>query len=392
MLPLSVQLPSSRVRLSSATPLITFVVLGLPAGAIGVAWPSMRSSFGAPLAGLGVVLVATTAGYFLGSAMTGPLAVRTGTKALWIAGCVLEGLSLLGVAAAPQWWLIAGLAAFAGGGSGLIDGAVNTEVSLGRGVRYMGWLHASWAIGAAIAPQVVVVSQLATGSWRPAFVALGAAFLGCAALTALSRPAKGGQALDGSHGSREKRARQYRTAIVVLAALLFLGAGVEASAGDWAYTQLTLGRGVPVSLAGLSASLFWFGLAAGRVGLGLFGDRLSSNQFLDLSVGASFLAAVLFWISPTLVLTAVALALLGTAVSLIFPLLLSMTPARVGRAMTGHSVGFSLAAGTIGGGGIPALVGLVLQSGGLGLLGPALTLVAAGLLGLHLVSRKRSFD
>lgn len=392
MLRPSVERPSGRAWLGSAAPLITFVVLGLPAGAIGVAWPSMRSSFAAPLAGLGVVLVATTAGYFLGSAMTGPLAIRTGTRALWIAGCGVEGFSLLGVSAAPQWWLIALLAAFAGGGSGLIDGAVNTEVSLGRGLRYMGWLHASWAIGAAIAPQVVVVSQLVTGSWRPAFIALGAAFLGCAALVALNRRPTGSQALEGTRGSLEKRTRQYRTAIVIFAALLFLGAGVEATAGDWSYTQLTLGRGVPVSLAGLSASLFWFGLAAGRVGLGVLGDRLSLNQFLDLSVGATLLAALLFWVSPTLALTALSLALLGAAISLIFPLLLSLTPARVGTDMTGHSVGFSLAAGTLGGGGIPALVGIVLQSGGLALLGPALTLVAAGLVGLHLVSRKHSFD
>src|SRR5438552_16138986 len=37
----------------TGTPLVLFVALGLPAGAVGVAWPQMRASLGAPLAGLG---------------------------------------------------------------------------------------------------------------------------------------------------------------------------------------------------------------------------------------------------------------------------------------------------------------------------------------------------
>src|ERR1700752_431789 len=57
--------------LGEATPLITFVSLGLPAGAIGVAWPPMRSAFAAPLAGLGLLLAAITIAYFVGSASYG---------------------------------------------------------------------------------------------------------------------------------------------------------------------------------------------------------------------------------------------------------------------------------------------------------------------------------
>ena len=44
-----------------------FVVLGLPDGALGVAWPSMRGGFGRPLGDLGVVLALNTTGYLAGS-------------------------------------------------------------------------------------------------------------------------------------------------------------------------------------------------------------------------------------------------------------------------------------------------------------------------------------
>lgn len=41
---------------------IAFVVLGLPDGGLGVAWPSMRGDFDRPLGDLGWIVVALTVG------------------------------------------------------------------------------------------------------------------------------------------------------------------------------------------------------------------------------------------------------------------------------------------------------------------------------------------
>jgi hypothetical protein len=42
---------------------LAFVSLGLPDGLLGVAWPSMRATFGLPLEALGPLLAAFTTGY-----------------------------------------------------------------------------------------------------------------------------------------------------------------------------------------------------------------------------------------------------------------------------------------------------------------------------------------
>ena len=55
--------------------------------------------------------------------------------------------------------------------------------------------------------------------------------------------------------------------------------------------------------------------------------------------------------------------------------------------MTSHAVGYELAAGTLGGGGFPALTGIVLQSAGVLSLGPLLLGMALLMLILHVVSR-----
>lgn len=41
---------------------LAFVSIGLPDGLLGVAWPSMRASFGRDLDALGAILLCTTAG------------------------------------------------------------------------------------------------------------------------------------------------------------------------------------------------------------------------------------------------------------------------------------------------------------------------------------------
>ena len=370
------------------TPLVLFIALGLPAGVIGVAWPHMRASLGAPLAGLGLLLAAFTVGYFVASAGSGPVTFRFGTATLLVGGCALASIGSLGLSSAGQWWIVPLVGLVLGAGSGLIDAAVNAHVSLNRGVRYMGWLHASWAVGAALGPPLVVISLAATGSWRASFAALAVAFLAVGLIV-------GSRRRDWIHTASIQRhavtttpvPSEYRRALVVLTCLCFLGGGLEATAGDWSYTQLTVGRSLSAGLASTSASLFWAGLAAGRVALGLLGNRVAPIRLLDAGITVATVAAVAFWLAPTLVSALIALPILGAAVSLIFPLLLSITPTRVGATMTPHAVGYQLAAGTLGGGGIPALTGLALQAAGLLALGPVLATIAVALLLLHLISR-----
>ena len=383
--------PSGRLGAwtGAGTPLALFVTLGFPAGAIGVAWPHMRVSLGAPLAGLGLLLAAFTIGYFIASAGSGRVTLRIGTPALLIGGCGLASVGCMGLSVASRWWMVPVVSLILGAGSGLIDAAVNAHISLNRGVRYMGWLHASWAVGAALGPPLVVTSLAATGSWRSSFAAVAVAFLGIGAVVLSRRRDWVHTAARLDEGAQAARPipSEYRRALAVLTGLFLLGGGLEATAGDWSYTQLTAGRALSAGVASTSASLFWAGLAAGRVALGLLGNRIVPERLLDAGVTVAALAALVFWLGSPLVAALIALPILGVAVSVIFPLLLSMTPSRVGARMTAHAVGYELAAGTLGGGGIPALTGLVLQSAGLLALGPLLTVMAAGLLLLHLMSR-----
>jgi hypothetical protein len=52
---------------------IAFVSLGLPNGLLGVAWPSMRATFGLPLDAPGSLFISTTLGYISASFASGAI-------------------------------------------------------------------------------------------------------------------------------------------------------------------------------------------------------------------------------------------------------------------------------------------------------------------------------
>jgi fucose permease len=165
-------------------------------------------------------------------------------------------------------------------------------------------------------------------------------------------------------------------------AAYFLYLGIEQSAGQWAYSVLL--TGLPAAIARTIVSLYWVGVGAGRLLLGAIGDRLTPDRWLDVSVVAGVATGLLTLVFPP------ALPLFGVALAGIVPLLMIVTPARVGPALTAHAVGYQTAGGVAGGVTIPPAIGLAIQSLGPVAFGPSLALLALALAGLHGATRVRS--
>ena len=73
-----------------------FVGLGLPDGLLGVAWPSLRASFGLRVDALGPLLLAWTGGFVLSSFAIGRLLARARAGALVALGHAAVAAALLG--------------------------------------------------------------------------------------------------------------------------------------------------------------------------------------------------------------------------------------------------------------------------------------------------------
>src|SRR5437762_13404165 len=101
-------------RRTAAVAFSGFVVLGLPTGMLGIAWPSIRAALDAPLAGLGVLLAAMTVTQFGSSGLSGLVRERFGTMALLLVPTLLAAGGLALFALAETWAALVAAAALLG--------------------------------------------------------------------------------------------------------------------------------------------------------------------------------------------------------------------------------------------------------------------------------------
>jgi len=352
---------------------------------LGIAWPSMRASLDAPLVGLGVLVAAMTVAMFAASAASGILRERLGTIALLITSVTAAAAGLAIFALASGWWATILASAVLGCGLGLLDAAVNTEAALRGDLRFMGALHGAWAIGASLGPPLIGATLVASESWRPAYIAAAAAF----AVLGLATYAVRSDLRDTPELEAEPSGdRSIGRNVVLACALMFVYVGVELGAGQWTYTRFTVNGALSDGLAGLAVFLYWSALAAGRIGLAVFGDRIAPSRLFDLSLFGALASAVAFTVLPPPAAALIALPCLGAALSVFVPVLLYLTPRRIGSAAAPRAIGYQVAAGMIGGASLPAAVGLLMQSIDVAVLGPCLVTMAAILAGLHVASSR----
>jgi len=364
--------------------LVAFVALGLPDGMLGVAWPSMRATFDQPLAALGQLLLVGTAGYLTGSAASGFLSDRFGTRAVLVGSALASAAAMLAFAAAPAWpLLLVGMLALGFGGGG-VDAGLNAYVALRHGPGAMNLLHGCYGIGATIGPLALTAALAGGRSWRVPYAGLFAVQVALLAAYVLSGSAWGGRRRP-REGPSERVAIPWALVGVGLA-LFFVYTGLEVGTGQWSYTFLTTARAAPAATAGLAVSAFWAGLTAGRLAAALLGRRLAPLALLNGSVALTIVALVLFWWSPAPAVGFAGLVLAGVGCAPVFPALVTLTPRRVGEDVAARVVGLQLGAAGSGASLAPAGLGVVMQWGGTALLAPCLLAGGVVLAALHLAA------
>jgi fucose permease len=342
-----------------------FVSLGLPDGVLGVAWPSIRSTFGRDLDDLGLLLLAATGGYVASSFGNGWLLQRLTLGGVLTASCVCSAVALGGYAVATGFWWLLPLAVVLGAGGGGIDAALNTYVAANHGARTLNLLHACYGVGAAIGPLLMTAVLQAGRPWQHGYALTSMVLIGLA--VAFGATLRFWPRVDAPepHERSARLADTLRLPAARLGILVFLAyTGLEASVGAWTYTVLTLGRGVAPAVAGTIVAAYWGGLTAGRLLGAVVAGRYSAPAILRMALAGMALGVIGIWLSATPPVVAASVALVGVAAGPVFPTLTALTPERVGIVHLENAVGFQIAAGALGLSVVPATVGLVADAGG----------------------------
>ena len=382
--------------ISIAIAYVSLATLGLSTSLRGVAWPSIQATFGLPLDAVGAWLIAATAGSIFSSFNSGPIGSAIGVGPLLLIGSLTTALGLLGSAVAPSWWVLVLAGLLNGLGDGAIHTGLNTHFTASRGVGAMNWLHACFGIGATLGPLMMTAVLKAGTSWRWAYVltSAGMVLLSVGFALTLKRwrgSAEKAAAAGTQVAASKSRMDTIRLPIVWISLLLFCTyVGVESIAGQWAYSLFTKARAVTEETASLWMSAYWGGITVGRLLLGSVADRVSITSLLRVCMLCIIIGGALMWWQAADLLSFLGLVLMGLAEGPVFPSLMSETPRRVSTDHVDNTVGFQVAASSLGGSALSSLAGVIAESTTLEIISPLILLCSVALFSLHEVTVRRA--
>lgn len=91
----------------------------------------------------------------------------------------------------------------------------------------------------------------------------------------------------------------------------------------------------------------------------------------------------LIWWQPSTAVVVAGFVILGAALAGVFPALIATTPQRIGDRRAQHAIAWQVGAAAAGGSGVSALIGLLIDTTSLAILGPALLTLALLLVLAH---------
>ena len=320
----------------------SFFAIGVCLASLGPLLPELASKTGRTLPELSFLFVARSIGYVLGSLLGGVIFDRVDvTHAPLVVGnllCALGCATLPSLSALPS---LAAAISTQGACMGLLDTGGNVLLIWLQGPTrvelYMQAMHAAFAIGAVASPLFIEWALTELRSFAPAFYSIAAFLALCSLPLATYRgplapaedaAARGGGGGDGVKDRGEREAAGRRCAVRALvcgsALCLLFAVGAEVTFGGFATTFGIEALAMSDGSARGFASVFWGGLAAGRIAAVPAAARLSPATVL----GASMAGRLVF--SATACLPAappavpwVAAAGFGFSLASIFPTVLT---------------------------------------------------------------------
>jgi fucose permease len=373
-----------------------FVLVGVNSGVSGVLLPSQMASYGVDRATIGFTFFATAAGFALAGLGTGTLVHRLGIRISLATAGGAYILSMLYLAVRPPFAAFVLAQVVTGFATGIFESALNVYLAgLPGAASLLNRLHAFFGVGALIGP-ALAAWIVGFASWTGVCFVLAVA---CVPLVAgfllaypgpesaapppapLPGPAPGMPEPSGPAvaGSGMLRAALRDRGVLLGSAMLAVYVGLEISVGNWGFSYLVQGRGLPESLAGYMVSAYWLGLTLGRFLISPIATRIgmtTARMMYGCLIGITA-AATLTWLSPTAVACA-ALGLLGFFLGPVFPTTMAIVPRLTQARLVPTAIGVMNAASVVGGSALPWLAGTITQNTGMWALLPfALALALA---------------
>ncbi|MBO5671467.1 MAG: MFS transporter [Clostridia bacterium] len=363
---------------------IAFIGLGIPDSLIGSAWPAVYPDLGVPIDAISGITLLISGCTVLSSMFSTAFLKRFGTAKVTLVSTAMTALALLGFSFVPHYLLMLPIAAVLGLGAGAIDAGLNNYIALHYSVGQMNFLHCFYGIGVSLSPYLMSRALHNTG-WRPGY---RYAFLIQICITLLllcSMPLwKEDSAGEEEVPERTLRLLQlFRIPSVRIVWILMLATNaIEYVCGTWCSSYLVRVHGFSAEQGALSVTVYYAGLALGRLLSGLLSRVIRTWKRIFLGCIIVFGAIVLLLLPLGGGGAVTALFFIGLGNGSVYPNLIHLTPHNFGRDISQSVMGSQIAFAYIGVMLAPPLTGLVTRLFGFG----AYPLLLAALFAIMLIA------
>ena len=342
---------------------LCFMIIGVPFSILGVVWPGMRIELAQPLEALATVQLVIILGSIFASFFSAYLIRKVGTGKLIVICCLAIGLGMIGVSLAPSILWVYVFVLPLGLGTGVVEAAMNIFVAENYKPRYMNWMHSFWGVGSVLAP-LRVTQLLAKGdSWRVGAKSVGTIVLLVAVIALLSLPIwKKNQNRIKAHTVTEnekvKQSKVWRIKGVKSSLLLFyLYVSVEFCIITWLVSFLTEYKSFTLIFGGLSQSVLFAGITAGRITAGIIVDKLGNRLIIKAGMLAAIAGSAGLLMSNNNVLTMCAVALIGLGFAPIYPCMMHESATRFKGGAQKEIVSYQVGIGNVSVATFPVVAG-----------------------------------
>jgi FHS family glucose/mannose:H+ symporter-like MFS transporter len=330
-------------------------------------------AFGQADAGMGAYYLVTALAYGVGALFGGRFIRRFGARLILPSAAALMAVGLL-IQGFTGAWIVFALA-----GVFTSIGASSTDVGIQALVldlfpharsRALNLLHVAYGVGALMAPLLLAALVGAGVPWQWLMTGSGIAMAVAGVALALTVPPD--PVLHASTADVDAaravetaaRSRRLPLFLLVMAVSITCYVAAEAGVSDWLVRYLAA---LPLTQASLALTLFWGGIAVGRLAFARIGNRLDAQRsaaVLAVAGGAMLTVALVL---PVSALSPFLFGAVGLAFGPIFPLMV----AAAGTRLPGES---ATVTGTLV---FAAVVGVVIYPPAIGFLSDVIGLQAA---------------
>lgn len=346
---------------------LAYISLGLPDSLFGTAWPAINAEFGLQVSSAGFVTFTISGCTIISSLFSAKIINKLGTGRVTAISVTMTTIALLGYSISPNLLWLCIFALPLGLGAGSVDAALNNYVALNYKAVHMNLLHCFYGVGVSLSPYLMSLALSDDNNWRAGYriVFIIQGFI--ALITIISLP------IWNRVGQENKESEQQSYKVVsisylaklpaarVVWLLFFSSCAIESTVGVWGSTFLVAGKGMQIEEAAKFITIYYVGMALGRLLSGIFATKLSSWKLIYIGLGIVCVAVIVLLLPHTPYVSAVALFLIGFGNGPVYPNLIHLTPAHFGKELSHSVMGTQMAAAYIGITFIPPVFGILAQ-------------------------------